>query len=45
MKIISKAKNWIFVFGISFIFCGCGRSMEDYKATVRDGIKTVPHVQ
>jgi hypothetical protein len=45
MKIISKAKKWIFVLGISFVIGGCGQSMEDYKATVRDGIKTVPHVQ
>jgi hypothetical protein len=48
MITIHKAKsliNWFCVFGISFILGGCGQSMEDYKATVRDGIKTVPHVQ
>lgn len=27
------------------LLAGCSPSMEDYKAMVRDGIKTVPHVQ
>jgi hypothetical protein len=31
------------VVGISL--CGCSPSMNDYKDTVRDGIKAVPHVQ
>jgi hypothetical protein len=37
--------NWLCVFGISFFAGGCSPSMNDYKDTVRDGIKTVPHVQ
>ena len=27
------------------LLCGCSPSMEDYKNTVRDGIRTVKHVQ
>jgi hypothetical protein len=50
MKSISKVQhqtliNWFFVFGIGLFAGGCSPSMNDYKNTVRDGIKTVPHVQ
>jgi hypothetical protein len=37
--------NWLCVFGISLLVGGCSPSMNDYKDTVRDGIKTVSHVQ
>src|ERR1700733_13290621 len=33
------------VCGMGISLCGCAPSINDYKDTVRDGIKTVPHVQ
>ncbi len=33
------------VCGMGIALCGCSPSINDYKDTVRDGIKTVPHVQ
>ncbi|HTV62271.1 MAG TPA: hypothetical protein VMH30_06850 [Verrucomicrobiae bacterium] len=30
---------------IGLTVCGCSPSMNDYKDTVRDGIKTLPHVR
>jgi len=50
MKFISKVENqtwinWLCVVGISLFVGGCSPSMNAYKATVRDGMKNVPHVQ
>jgi hypothetical protein len=35
----------LITFGLMALLCGCSPSINDYKDTVRDGIKTVPHVQ
>lgn len=40
-----KTLGTLTTFGLVASICGCSPSMNDYKDTVRDGIKTVPHVQ
>jgi hypothetical protein len=43
---LNYMKNFriLMTFALVLSICGCSPSMNDYKATVRDGIKTVPHV-
>jgi hypothetical protein len=45
LRMIMTTLKVFIVCGTAIFLCGCSPSMDDYKKTVRDGIKTVPHVE